>query len=168
MERWRSAPRYGYPRADYRTGHTRSNCSSGNQRPENSCSGCWHRPIALYVGKDLKLIEQRGTVIRAMAFRDDGRSLAVLSNDQKVNVYEVPGGTLQAVIPLTSPGVDISFNASGTKPGIWTRQRSEIVYREEIMGTGDLMKAGCEMVRRNMSQEEWKRYFPDQPMQGNV
>jgi hypothetical protein len=111
---------------------------------------------------------EMATVIRAMAFRDDGRSLAVLSNDQKVNVYEVPGGTLQAVIPLTSPGVDISFNASGTKPGIWTRQRSEIVYREEIMGTGDLMKAGCEMVRRNMSQEEWKRYFPDQPMQGNV
>jgi hypothetical protein len=111
---------------------------------------------------------EMATVIRAMAFRDDGRSLAVLSNDQKVNVYEVPGGTLQAVIPLTSPGVDISFNASGTKPGIWTRQRSEIVYREEIMGTGDLMKAGCEMVRRNMSQEAWKRYFPDQPMQGNV
>jgi hypothetical protein len=81
---------------------------------------------------------EMATVIRAMAFRDDGRSLAVLSNDQKVNVYEVPGGTLQAVIPLTSPGVDISFNASGTKPGIWTRQRSEIVYREEIMGTGDL------------------------------
>jgi hypothetical protein len=111
---------------------------------------------------------EMATVIRAMAFRDDGRSLAVLSNDQKVNVYEVPGGTLQAVIPLTSPGVDISFNASGTKLSIWTRQRSEIVYREEIMGTGDLMKAGCEMVRRNMSQEAWKRYFPDQPMQGNV
>jgi hypothetical protein len=106
---------------------------------------------------------EMATVIRAMAFRDDGRSLAVLSNDQKVNVYEVPGGTLQAVIPLTSPGVDISFNASGTKLSIWTRQRSEIVYREEIMGTGDLMKAGCEMVRRNMSHEEWKRYFPDQP-----
>jgi hypothetical protein len=106
---------------------------------------------------------EMATVIRAMAFRDDGRSLAVLSNDQKVNVYEVPGGTLQAVIPLTSPGVDISFNASGTKLSIWTRQRSEIVYREEIMGTGDLMKAGCEMVRRNMSQEEWNRYFPDQP-----
>ena len=111
---------------------------------------------------------EMATVIRAMAFRDDGRSLAVLSNDQKVNVYEVPGGTLQAVIPLTSSGVDISFNASGTKLSIWTRQRSEIVYREEIMGTGDLMKAGCEMVRRNMSHEAWKRYFPDQPMQGNV
>jgi WD40 repeat protein len=124
-------------------------------------AACYGGPIYLYLGEEFKVIEQSGTLIRAMAFRNDGRSLAVLSNDQKVNVYELDSRRLQAVIPLATPAIDVSFDASGSKLDIWMRRGSEIEYREELLGTEDLMETSCKMVRQNMSQEEWKLYFPD-------
>jgi WD40 repeat protein len=115
------------------------------------------------VGSDRppRTFSKHRSFVRSLAFSPDSRTLASGSNDRRIVLWDVASGEAKG-LPLAASasvsavafGPDGKTLVSGTYGGPLT-----LWY----IGLDTLRVGACDVAGRNLTREEWQRYFGDEP-----
>ncbi|MBI3240896.1 MAG: hypothetical protein HYZ49_01190 [Chloroflexi bacterium] len=99
---------------------------------------------------------------RAVAFSPDGKILASGSSDANIILWDVESG--ERIGPPLVSHTDwvrgISFSPDGTKLVSGSSDSKVILWDVSL---ASWQKRACDIVARNLTQEEWKHYVPNRP-----
>jgi WD40 repeat protein len=115
------------------------------------------------VGSDRppRIFSKHRSFVQTLAFSPDGRTLASGGNDRRIVLWDVASGEPKG-LPLAASksvsavafGPDGNTLVSGTYGGPLT-----LWY----IGIDTLRSGACEVAGRNLTQDEWRRYFGEEP-----
>jgi WD40 repeat protein len=111
-------------------------------------------------GSQLAILEQEGPVTR-LALSPDGRYVASSSGDQAVRIWDLDRGSELARLSQTSRPAAVAFSPDGKLLAICDLFGGEVTiwrWRPE-----DLIGEACSRLSRDLTDEEWRRYFADAP-----
>jgi WD40 repeat protein len=111
-------------------------------------------------GTRLVTLEQEGPVTR-LALSPDGRYVASSSGDQAVRIWDLDRGSELARFNQTSRPAAVEFSPDGKLLAICALFSGEVTiwrWRPE-----DLIGEACSRLTRDLTDEEWHRYFADAP-----
>ncbi|MCO5184689.1 MAG: hypothetical protein M9965_12215 [Anaerolineae bacterium] len=102
------------------------------------------------------------TWVESVAFSPDGAWLASGSDDQTVRLWQMSDPTAE---PLALRGHEDFVQSVAFSPdGTWlTSGSNDGTVRLWLPWLWQLKEIGCQMVRRNLSWDEWQRYLPNEP-----
>ncbi len=102
--------------------------------------------------------------VRAVAFSPDGQRLATASDDNTARLWDLSAAD-PAQDPLVLTGhassvTAVAFSPDGQRLATASDDRSARLWRWRVE---DLIDLACRAAGRNLSVEEWQRYFADRP-----
>jgi WD40 repeat protein len=100
--------------------------------------------------------------VRGVGFSRDGRSLASGSADQQVRVWDVESRQLRTV-PLSGHDAPVTAVAFTPDGGYVASSSGDATARLWDIGFSSWAAAGCELINRNMTLNEWNELIPDVP-----
>ena len=113
-------------------------------------------------GKELSRLEFRSPAV-AVAFSPDGHYVAAASRDNRARVFEAVGGKewsrleFEGAVRSMSFSADRRYLATAVVP-----TEGELVLRLDPLRPRDLIEDVCSRLTKNLGQEEWNRFLPDE------
>jgi WD40 repeat protein len=95
----------------------------------------------------------------SLAFTADGRYIAIGARDQSVRVLEIPTGREMARFELGGNAGQVAFSPNMELLAAASSDRTARIWKWRA----DSVKDACAHLSRNLTQEEWRNYFGDEP-----
>ena len=110
-------------------------------------------------GAELSRLDHDGPV-NAVAFSPDGTRVATGSGDGSARVFDAATGAELCRLDHDGPVNAVAFSPDGTRVATASsdhRVRVWIVERDQ------LIRQAADRLKRNLTRQEWRRYFNDEP-----
>jgi WD40 repeat protein len=109
-------------------------------------------------GKELAHLRHDGGV-NAVAFSPDGRSVVTGSDDRSARIWETSSGKELARFSHEETVKAVAFSPEGQRVAV--ASGSDLLINPWL--PKDLIRCACDLLPRNLTEEEWKLYIPEEP-----
>jgi WD40 repeat protein len=106
---------------------------------------------------------RHGSAINKMIFSGDGKYVATIGHDKVARVWETATGHESFRLTLEGEVNDLAFSPDGQYVAVASADRTARVWRVTGSGGSDVAAEACKRLSRNLTPQEWSRYFDDQP-----
>ena len=101
-----------------------------------------------------------GDRVRIVAFSKNGKLLATGGNDNTSRVWEVSSGQEVSRMKHRDAVYAVAFSPDDK---YLATASSDNTGRVSLLRPQDLITEACSRLTRNLTEEEWKQYLPDEP-----
>ena len=110
-------------------------------------------------GAEISRLDHEGGV-SAVAFSPDGTRVATGSGDRSARVFDAATGAEISRLDHEGGVYAVAFSPDGTRVATGSRDRSARVC---CVDRGQLIEQAVGRLTRNLTKQEWRRYFRDEP-----
>jgi hypothetical protein len=108
-----------------------------------------------------RIFSKHRALVESLAFSPDGHTLASGSNDRLIVLWDVASGEPRGLpLAASAPVSAVAFSPDGNTLVSGTYRGPVTLW---YIGTDTLRAGACDVAGRNLTRQEWQRYFGDEP-----